>query len=98
MNKTVHAIIMRMSKLSICNTAARSFAMLMVGVFLPLSVSWADNTTNLAYEGYYLYLGDYPGEKTPFWESNEPQGVAHDSDHWFITSNKDLWKIPVNDN
>lgn len=51
-----------------------------------------------AYEGYYLFLGDYPHEANPGWHE-EAQGVAHDRDNWFITQGSPgssfLWKIPV---
>lgn len=47
-----------------------------------------------AYEGYYLYLGNYPTEANPGWDA-QAQGLAHDQDHWFITQKCCLWRIPV---
>lgn len=46
------------------------------------------------YESYYRYIGNYPhNEETPF--SELMQGVSHDDDHWYITQQEYLWKIPV---
>lgn len=52
------------------------------------------------YEGYYLFLGDYPKQEQPGWH-NEAQGITHDSNYWYITQSSfggvtgALWKIPV---
>lgn len=54
------------------------------------------------YESYFMFHGAYPNEEgTPY--ADEFQGLAHDQDNWFISSNKhegdgkvpQLWKIPV---
>jgi len=46
------------------------------------------------YEGYYLFLNDYPRNANPGWHV-EAQGLAHDENNWFITQQKAIWKIPV---
>ncbi|RMG55009.1 MAG: hypothetical protein D6723_03650 [Acidobacteria bacterium] len=47
------------------------------------------------YEGYYLYLGEYPVNGRAGWHA-EAQGLTHDNSHWFITQRDALWKVPVN--
>ncbi len=47
-----------------------------------------------SYEGYYLFLGNYPHDKNPGWHE-DVQGIAHDLDNWFITQTFAFWKIPV---
>lgn len=46
------------------------------------------------YEAYYQYLGNYPDEEETGFHTSV-QGLAHDRDHWFISQNTALWKIPV---
>ena len=54
----------------------------------------AEPSSRQNYEGYYLHLGDHPAEENPGWDT-EAQGLAHDQDHWFITQDCCLWRIPV---
>jgi len=74
-----------MNKKRILGTMILSFGVMLLGIASP---------ANNAYEAYYLYLGDYPGNANPGWHDNA-QGIAHDQNNWFITQEKDLWKIPV---
>lgn len=53
--------------------------------------SSADHRCHL---GAHKYLGNYPSERQNGW-SHELNGVAHDSNNWFFTQNKKLWKFPV---
>jgi hypothetical protein len=46
------------------------------------------------YENYYLYLGNYPGDRE-ITMSEQIQGVTHDGTCWFFTQRTTLWKIPV---
>ncbi len=47
------------------------------------------------YHSYFLYQGnDHPNEAENYW-SEEAQGLAHDDDHWYLTSALDLWRVPV---
>jgi hypothetical protein len=46
------------------------------------------------YESYFLFLGDYPSEEELGY-TEECQGIAHDSENWYITQDVVLWKIPV---
>lgn len=60
-----------------------------------VSIILSDNTYALdSYEGFYLYLGNYPQSANPGWHENV-QGIAHDIDNWFITQQYAFWKIPV---
>jgi len=43
---------------------------------------------------HYEYLGNYPNDRENGW-SDELQGVAHDSAHWYFTQRGRLWKFPV---
>ncbi len=67
--------------------------------YVPVAVIAAMLSTPLAsaqprWEGYYRFLGDHPNQEENYW-SHEAQGIAHDDDHWYITQQGDLWKIPV---
>lgn len=42
-----------------------------------------------AYEGYYLYLDNYPQNAETAWSENV-QGIAHDNEHWFISQTSKL--------
>ena len=50
-------------------------------------------------ESCYYFLGDYPRDANPDWTDKNAwgvvQGLAHDRDHWFITQERKIWKIPV---
>lgn len=46
------------------------------------------------YESYFNYIGNYPNNTTTAWDT-EVQGLAHDENHWFITQDIRIWKIPV---
>jgi len=69
---------------------SRALASLCVLVLLTCTYSAARAQS---YEGYYKYLGSYPSGETDW--SNDAQGVAHDSNHWFITNTHGFWRIPV---
>ena len=45
-------------------------------------------------EQFYGYLGNYPKNANPGWH-DDPQGIARDASHWFITQTETIWKIPV---
>src|SRR5262245_40623886 len=49
------------------------------------------------FEAYYLYLDNYPRNAHPDWTDGGTgsQGIAHDNDNWYITSQNVLWKVPV---
>ncbi len=48
------------------------------------------------WQSYYFFLNDHPDQEENYW-SHEAQGIAHDDNHWYITQDTDLWKIPVGD-
>lgn len=41
-----------------------------------------------------LYKGDYPRDQENFY-SNNLQGLAHDNEHWFITTTDRIYRIPL---
>jgi hypothetical protein len=49
------------------------------------------------YEGFYSMINEHPSGWNGGWFgwSQEAQGLAHDANHWFITQNGYLWKVPV---
>ncbi len=56
-----------------------------------------------SYEGYYLYIDEYPKEESPGYHE-DVQGLTHDGNNWFITQSdaddsdqeeRSLWKIPM---
>lgn len=63
-----------------------------------LLIAWpATVTAQSGYQAHYLYLGhDRPSYVENYW-SEEAQGLAHDGDHWYLTSALDLWRVPVGD-
>jgi len=68
------------------------------GLFLLLAI-WMNVLPALCAQKFgescYYYLGDYPNQPpNPGWQQ-DVQGVAHDRDHWFITQERKIWKIPV---
>jgi hypothetical protein len=50
-----------------------------------------------SYEAYYNYLENYPEDKSTEW-SESVNGVTHDDYNWFISQEKNIWKIPVTHN
>jgi hypothetical protein len=42
----------------------------------------------------HTYLGNMPDERQDDW-TEECQGVAHDRNHWFITQNRAVWRVPI---
>ncbi|HTY01673.1 MAG TPA: hypothetical protein VMG09_16730 [Bacteroidota bacterium] len=70
-----------------------------IGSFLMLilaAIAFVPSTTMAQqhYEGYYLFMGSRPDNEEPFYSDNV-QGLTHDTANWFITQEKDLWKIPA---
>lgn len=40
---------------------------------------------------------DYPRFQAAPWASDGVQGIAHDADHWYLTSTRRIWKIPLSE-
>ena len=59
-----------------------------------ISLAAGGDSTPGPYEAYYRNIIVYPHDTQPGYHV-EVQGVAHDQDHWYITQQDALWKIPV---
>jgi hypothetical protein len=78
-------------------------ALLALLLLVPLTLTVSIGTSQAQYyEAYYLFNGAYPdNEGTPY--ADEFQGLTHDDNNWFLSSNKyegddkvpQLWKVPV---
>lgn len=47
-----------------------------------------------SFNSYLLYLGESPSNAGPEWDG-APAGLAHGAEHWYITQNDRIWRIPV---
>ena len=54
------------------------------------------------YQQYFRYVSEYPLDNSDSGFVDEINGIAHDGDHWYITTstggNPSIWKIPVTQN
>lgn len=71
------------------NTKFGRGVMALVGVLI---IAVGESTAAETCEAPYRFIGDYPGDANPGWHENV-QGLAHDDDHWYITTTLEIWKI-----